>query len=265
MAYEEILTVNSSIQSKRTTKTIADSSTEVLKDGELLIVRDGTNPPTLRAGDGTTQIKNLKDITPVEELKKYLPLTGGTLTGNLNGKYLCGTWLQTTEASDKAGDFATIDSDGWIYKRTASEVCEDVIRGNPIMPASIELFPGTSAGHGGYIDFHFNSNAADYTSRIYEPVKGVLKYNGHGILSTANITAIYSATITFVNGVATYSHSAIKKNSVCFAQWRAGAVTTLVDSVLSTTSGDGAMTIIAKGLATTPNSKLPLNLLIINL
>ena len=64
MASEEILTVNSSIQSKRTTKVIANSSTETLKDGELLIVRDGNNPPNLRAGDGTTQIKNLKDIVP---------------------------------------------------------------------------------------------------------------------------------------------------------------------------------------------------------
>lgn len=64
MAYEEILTVNSSIQSKRTTKTVANSSTEVLKDGELLIVRDGSNPPNLRAGDGATQIKNLKDMVP---------------------------------------------------------------------------------------------------------------------------------------------------------------------------------------------------------
>lgn len=64
MAYEEILTVNSSIQSKRTTKAIANSSTEKLKDGELLIVRDGNNPPNLRAGDGATQIKNLKDIVP---------------------------------------------------------------------------------------------------------------------------------------------------------------------------------------------------------
>ena len=64
MAYEEILTVNSSIQSKRTTKTTANSSTEVLKDGELLNVRDGTNPPNLRAGDGTTKIKNLKDMVP---------------------------------------------------------------------------------------------------------------------------------------------------------------------------------------------------------
>lgn len=129
MAYEEILTVNSSIQSKRTTKTTADSSTEVLKDGELLIVRDGTNPPALRAGDGTTQIKNLKDITSVEELKKYLPLTGGTLTGNLNGKYLCGTWLQTTAASNLGKTppaIAVLDNSGWIYKRTPAEILEDI-------------------------------------------------------------------------------------------------------------------------------------------
>lgn len=56
--------MNSSIQLKRTTKIIANNSEEVLKDGELLIVRDGSNPPNLRAGDGATQIKNLKDIVP---------------------------------------------------------------------------------------------------------------------------------------------------------------------------------------------------------
>jgi hypothetical protein len=56
--------MNSSIQLKRTTKIIANNSKEVLKDGELLIVRDGNNPPNLRAGDGATQIKNLKDIVP---------------------------------------------------------------------------------------------------------------------------------------------------------------------------------------------------------
>lgn len=56
--------MNSSIQLKRTTKIIANNSEEVLKDGELLIVRDGNNPSNLRAGDGATQIKNLKDIVP---------------------------------------------------------------------------------------------------------------------------------------------------------------------------------------------------------
>lgn len=56
--------MNSSIQLKRTTKIIANNSEEVLKDGELLIVKDGNNSPNLRAGDGATQIKNLKDMVP---------------------------------------------------------------------------------------------------------------------------------------------------------------------------------------------------------
>lgn len=56
----------------------------------------------------------------------YLPLSGGTLTGNLTGKYITGTWLQTTATGDKAGRFATIDNDGWIYYRTASEVASDI-------------------------------------------------------------------------------------------------------------------------------------------
>ena len=56
----------------------------------------------------------------------YLPLSGGTLTGNLTGKYITGTWLQTTATSDKAGKFATIDDQGWIYYRTASEVASDI-------------------------------------------------------------------------------------------------------------------------------------------
>lgn len=56
----------------------------------------------------------------------YLPLSGGTLTGNLTGQYITGTWLQTTSAGDKAGNFATIDGDGWIYYRTPTEVVTDL-------------------------------------------------------------------------------------------------------------------------------------------
>lgn len=85
MAYEEILTVNSSIQSKRTTKATANSSTEVLKDGELLIVRDGTNPPNLRAGDGATQIKNLKDMVPGVASTSTVGLMSASDKTKLNG------------------------------------------------------------------------------------------------------------------------------------------------------------------------------------
>lgn len=47
-------------------------------------------------------------------------------SGDITGRYLTGTWLQTTKATDKAGKFATIDDSGWIYYRTASEVVSDI-------------------------------------------------------------------------------------------------------------------------------------------
>lgn len=59
-----------------------------------------------------------------------LPISGGTLTGNLTGKYITGTWLQTTQVSNKAGDFATVDGEGWIYKRTAEQAAADI--GSPV-------------------------------------------------------------------------------------------------------------------------------------
>lgn len=181
-----------------------------------------------------------------------LPISGGTLTGNLIGKYITGTWLKTTEASDKAGDFATIDSDGWIYKRTASEANEDIITGHSVKPTSIELFPGNTAGYGGYIDFHYNNNADDFTSRIMEIPSGYVTLNGMGIMTRANIIAVWNAAVTFTNGIAEYSNNAIKANCVCFAQFRASSVSsTFQDTALSVSNPtDGKLTIVAKNGAT---------------
>lgn len=135
--------------------------------------------------------------------------------------------------------------------------------GRVIQPTSIELFPATSAGHGGYIDFHFNSDAADYTSRIYEPAKGVLKYNGQGIVSTANIIALYNVHVSFSNGVFEYSNAAIKTTSVCFAQFRGSAVSSgFQDTVLGVTSYAGKLRIIAKNGGT---FETDVNILIVNL
>lgn len=58
-----------------------------------------------------------------------LPLTGGTLTGNLTGKYIVGTWLQTTQAghqTTKATKIAVLDASGWVYYRTPTELMSDM-------------------------------------------------------------------------------------------------------------------------------------------
>ena len=59
----------------------------------------------------------------------FLPLSGGTLTGNLTGKYITGTWLQSTAAAglgSTAQKIAVLDSSGWVYYRSLSELLSDL-------------------------------------------------------------------------------------------------------------------------------------------
>lgn len=58
-----------------------------------------------------------------------LDKTGGTLTGNLTGKYITGTWLQTTASTDLGhapGKVAVLDDSGWVYYRTPAEIKSDI-------------------------------------------------------------------------------------------------------------------------------------------
>ena len=62
-------------------------------------------------------------------LSGYLPKSGGTLTGNLTGKYISGTWMQVTEDNHKtntSAKVAVLDDNGWIYYRTVSELLADL-------------------------------------------------------------------------------------------------------------------------------------------
>lgn len=234
---------------------------KALSSNITLTASDVSAVPTSRTVNGKALSSN---ITLSAGDVGALPTSGGTLTGNLTGKYITGTWLQTTEVSDKAGDFATIDGDGWIYKRTASEVRDDVISGQSITPASIDLFPGASSGHGGFIDFHYNHNSADFTSRIIENPSGYVQLNGFGILTRANITAVWNVSINFKNGIAEYSNTAIKANHPCFAQFRASQVgSSFQDTALAVhVPSNGKLTIVAKNGATFSTN---LNILILNL
>lgn len=48
---------------------------------------------------------------------------------------------------------------------------------------------GANAGHGGYIDFHFNGSSSDFTSRIIESASGTLNIN-YGMFVRGNTTYI---------------------------------------------------------------------------
>ena len=61
--------------------------------------------------------------------------SGGTFTGNVSGKYFCGTWLQSTAASDLGrtpGKIAVLDDSGWMYYRTPAELVGDLGIANAI-------------------------------------------------------------------------------------------------------------------------------------
>lgn len=73
-------------------------------------------------------VKTALGYTPADSTK-YLPVAGGTLTGNLTGKYITGTWLQSTTP----GHLTTVpkkipvfDDSGWIYYRTPAELLSDI-------------------------------------------------------------------------------------------------------------------------------------------
>ena len=63
---------------------------------------------------------------------------GGTTTlgGDLTGKYLTGTWLRTTEATDLGKTppkVAVLDNAGWVYSRTPAELRADLGYGDYVL------------------------------------------------------------------------------------------------------------------------------------
>lgn len=134
---------------------------ELMVDTPLLSLRPSSSEKSVQVEqDGDTAVKmecfdgtlskgyaRLKIGTPTEDddavTKKYagaaldekMGKSGGTFTGNVYGKYFCGTWLQSTEASDLGrtpGKIAVLDGSGWVYYRTPAELFSDLGIANAI-------------------------------------------------------------------------------------------------------------------------------------
>lgn len=92
-------------------------------------IAKGATKVTVDTALSNTSTNPVQNKVIKTELDKKLDKTGGTLTGNLTGKYLTGTWLQTTAATDLGytpGKVAVLDQSGWVYYRTPAEIKSDI-------------------------------------------------------------------------------------------------------------------------------------------
>lgn len=105
------------------TVTAADTQEATLVDvPNGLLKGDGTTISAAVAGTDYAAASHNHDSS-------YLKLSGGKLTGNLEGKYITGTWLKTTDATalgSAATKICVLDSSGWIYYRTPEQIRSDI-------------------------------------------------------------------------------------------------------------------------------------------
>mgnify|MGYP003196393292 CR=1 FL=1 len=62
-------------------------------------IAEGANKTDVDSSLSSESIRPVQNRVVKSELDNKLDKSGGTLTGNLTGKYIAGTWLQTTEAT----------------------------------------------------------------------------------------------------------------------------------------------------------------------
>lgn len=92
-------------------------------------IATGANKTIVDTSVSSTSTNPVQNKVIKTELDKKLDKTGGTLTGNLTGKYITGTWLQTTQTTDLGrapGKVAVLDDSGWVYYRTPAEIKSDI-------------------------------------------------------------------------------------------------------------------------------------------
>lgn len=104
----------------------------------LMSAADKTKLDGVEAGATRTTVDAALDAAsenPVQNkavlsaLDGKMDKSGGTFTGNVYGKYFCGTWLQSTAAGDLGrtpGKIAVLDDSGWVYYRTPAELLADI-------------------------------------------------------------------------------------------------------------------------------------------
>ena len=89
----------------------------------------GGSSVTVDSALSSTSTNPVQNKVIKSALDGKLSTSGGTLTGNLTAKYITGTWLQITEATELSTTptkIPVLDSKGWIYYRTLEHLKSDL-------------------------------------------------------------------------------------------------------------------------------------------
>lgn len=147
----------------------------------------------------------LNNKSNTEHTHDYLPLSGGTLTGNLTGQYFTGSWLQTTASSNltsKPNKIAVLDESGWIYYRTPAQILSDI---------------GAAASghtHSGYVNQNAFSNIAVGSSTIAaDSATDTLTLVAGSNITLTPDTTNDKVTIAATNTVYTHPNSGVSANT----------------------------------------------------
>ena len=124
--------INSALSGKAGTS-VATTNTNGLMSAadktKLNGIATGANKTTVDSSLSTSSTNPVQNKVIKSALDGKLSTSGGTLTGNLTGKYITGTWLQTTAATDLGrtpGKIVILDESGWVYYRTPAEIKSDI-------------------------------------------------------------------------------------------------------------------------------------------
>lgn len=104
---------------------LMSASDKIKLDG----IATGANKTTVDSALSASSMNPVQNKVIKSALDNKMDKSGGTFTGNVTGKYFCGTWLQSTQASDLGrtpSRIAVLDDSGWVYYRTPAEILNDI-------------------------------------------------------------------------------------------------------------------------------------------
>lgn len=161
--------------------------------------------------------------------------SGGTFTGNVYGKYFCGTWLQSTSASDLGrtpSRIAVLDDSGLMYYRTASEILND------IGGASKEYVDGHATGGATKVTISgtIEGEVEGYTSTTFQQIKDEISKN-RNIWLTIN-----GETVRLASYKVSYNQSVVSDYKLVFFGAGDGALTVKYEVTASASSASLTVT-----------------------